>query len=163
VRPMIRGWISFALSVMLVATAHPAKAQEDVEALMERMERFPADCAARFPHRRGLGDAVDAGDAIALRCAIDAWGGSETQAFDLRYKYWRVTGEEPVGLDESARAMERETITVRIIDLHERHEFLTPIPRHRLTGCPRFDAPARALIERGRGAHPSWACNRFGF
>lgn len=141
----------------------PPPDDDEVEALMERMERFPADCAARFPQRRGLADAVDAGDAFGLHCAIEAWGDLETEAFELRYIYWRVTGEEPAGLDAMARAMEREDLIVRIIDLHERYGFLPPIPRHPLRGCPRFDAPARALIERGHGARPAWACNRFGF
>lgn len=141
----------------------PPVDDREIEALMERMERFPADCAARFPQRQGLADAADAGDAFGLHCAIEAWGDWETQAFELRYLYWRVTGEEPAGLDAMARAMEREAIAREISFLHFTIDYLAPIPFNAWTGCERFDAEARALIDRGQGPPPRRLCNRFGF
>lgn len=141
----------------------PRVDENEVEALMERMERFPPDCAARFPQRRGLADAVDAGDAFGLHCAIEAWGDLETQAFELRYIYWRVTGQEPAGLDAMARDMEREALAREISFLHDSIDLLAPIPFNSLTGCERFDAKARALIDRGQGPPPRRLCNRFGY
>ncbi len=141
----------------------PPVDDREIEALMERMERFPADCAARFPQRRGLGDAEDAGDPFGLYCAIQAWGDEGRLAFNLRYKYWRVTGEEPAGLDAIARGMEREAIARRISYLHFTIDYLEPIPFNAWTRCERFDAEARALIDRGQGPPPRRLCNRFGF
>jgi hypothetical protein len=141
----------------------PSPDDAEVEALMERMERFPAECADRFPHHSGLGEAVDAGDAFGLYCAIEAWGDWDSDAFNLRYKYWRVTSEEPEGLDAMLRAMSQEDIALRMRATHSLNNFLEPFAYSRLTGCVRFDAGARELIRRGHGPAPRRACNPFGF
>ncbi|MCH8489686.1 MAG: hypothetical protein LAT81_07105, partial [Oceanicaulis sp.] len=92
-----------------------------------------------------------------------AWGAEGGLAFELRYIYWRVTGQEPAGLDAMARAMEREALAREISFLHYSIDLLAPIPFNSLTGCERFDAKARALIDRGQGPPPRRLCNRLGF
>lgn len=141
----------------------PPTDDDAVEVLLERIDRFPAECADRFPYHTGLGEAVGAGDAFGLYCAIEVWGDRGHDAFNLRYQYWRVTGEEPEGFDAIVRAMSQEDIALWMRAAHSSNDFLEPFAYSNLTGCVRFDASARELIRRGHGPAPRRACNRFGF
>jgi hypothetical protein len=96
-----------------------------------------------------MGAAIDRGDPDAILCGLGfEWGrGIESAEVSLLYRYYRATGEEPVGLDERIRRRARNDLAIRLEIAHADSPELTPFPFDS-RGCPIYDEIATELLLR---------------
>lgn len=96
-----------------------------------------------------MGAAIDRGDPDAILCGLGfEWGrGIESAELTLLYRYYRATGEEPVGLDERIRRQVRNDLAIRLEIVHDMSPEPTPFPFDS-RGCPVYDEIATELLLR---------------
>ncbi len=96
-----------------------------------------------------MGATIDRGDPDAILCGLGfEWGrGLEVAELTLLYRYYRATGQEPVGLDERIRRQVRNELAVRLEIAHDLSPELTPFPFDS-QGCPVYDEVAIELLLR---------------
>ena len=101
------------------------------------------------------------GDTTMIRCRLTSQD-LEPISFNHRYLLYRIEGIEPEGLDAIVRGHSRVELASRIVNLHERYEYLDAVEFAPMSGCRMFDAMARDLLSRTPPPPEPTGCERWG-
>ncbi len=101
------------------------------------------------------------GDPAMIRCRLTSQD-LEPISFNHRYLLYRIEGVEPEGLDAIVRGHSRVELASRIVNLHERYEYLDTVAFAPMSGCRMFDAMARDLLSRTPPPPEPTGCERWG-
>jgi hypothetical protein len=151
-----------AMAVGLIVACGPVDTHT-VTPADERSSPFTDDFAACLDGLTGEDwfEGEQAGDPALIRCVLT----SQDQApisFNHRYLLYRIEGVEPEGLDAIVRGHGRVELAARIVNLHERYDYLGPVEFQSATGCRMFDATARELLSRTPPPPEPSGCERWG-
>lgn len=102
-----------------------------------------------------------AGDPAMIRCRLTSQD-AEPVSFNNRYLLYRIEGVEPEGLDAIVRRHSRSELAARIVNLHERYDYLDAVQFSPFSGCRMFDAAARDLLSRTPPPPEPTGCERWG-
>ncbi|MEQ8403716.1 MAG: hypothetical protein RKE49_01370 [Oceanicaulis sp.] len=120
-----------------------------------------ARCQDRYA-RGELMEREDAADPAALRCLLSIRD-LEPDAFNLRYRLYRIEGVEPEGLDALVRSRTRRELAADLANLHGRYPELAPADFHPMSGCRMYDSVARELLQRTPAPQDGFECSRWGY
>jgi hypothetical protein len=150
-----------ALSFVVPAASGPSDGGFELTPAHERSSPYAED-GARCQDRYAFGELMereDAADPAALRCLLSIRD-REPDSFDLRYRLYRIEGVEPEGLDALVRDRTRESLSLKLANVHNLYPELETVEFARGSACRAFDPVARELLSRaqpeGRMQCPRW-------
>ena len=121
-------------------------------------------CEDRFEGRDQVTE-MGRGNRTALLCELDAAiadGENAAPDFETHYRLYRIEKEPSGTLLTIAGQWDYDRLAFEIELAHEQTPFLGPISRDPDTYCPRFDAPAMALLRHAATPAPFGLCRLLG-
>ena len=140
-----------ALAALIAAACSEAPRGEPVEIVLPDWSK----CMAGFDNDvDALFQAIDSGDPDAMLCslALDQGRGLERYEREMLYRWYRATGREPAGLQESISGLSPHELALHLDVIHEGSPELDPFEIGFWGGCTVYDPVALELIRRLQNA-----------